>query len=178
MSEDKKDILTPLRKDKKVKKFNKMIEEGIYCLDTTSMLEDLDRMHTTKKIRLLKKGDVIHHAQDNIVEAIVQNSAYRSSVMEIKMKCYRVHEELQNHYDVLADYLKTEYRSILASHFRTNDERNSAIAVVLKKANYYLQQLEITQEVADMTINDIDQGNWSIKNLIEVLTLATKPENV
>lgn len=170
-------ILKKLSADPKVKKFNRRIMEGDFSIDTSKYMEELDRMHATRNIRLLTKKDVLHNAQSKIVDALIQNQAYRSRCVEIKMICYRTQQSIEQYRESLINYLRIQYRAELGA-YKTNSERDSAICSVLDDSELITSQLDVILEISDLIINDIDQASWAIKSLVEVLKLASKPETI
>lgn len=160
----------------KVKKFKRMLENGDFSVNVSEFLDELDRMHKTRTVRLITKKDVLHNAQNKLIDASIQNQAYRSRCVEIKMLCYRVESNITQHKEVLINYLKTTYKKAL-SIYKTNAERDSVIETILSDSSWVIQQLQMIQELSDMIIDDIDKASWSLKTLIEVLKLASKPED-
>lgn len=170
-------VLKKLSKDPRVKAFKQRLENGDFSVDTSSFIAELDRMHATRKVRLLKTKDVIHNAQTKIVSALVQNQAYRSRCVEIKMICFRTQQNLEQHYGSLFDYLKVQYKSDLGV-YRTVSERDSAISTLLGDSTYITNQLDVVVQICDLIIADIDQATWSLKNMTDVLKIAVTPETI
>lgn len=169
-------VIEKLESCPKVKKFKRMLEDGDFSVDISGFIDELDRMHKTRTIRLISKKDVLHNAQNKLIDASIQNQAYRSRCVEIKMICYRAESNIVQHKDLLINYLKATYKKAL-SVYRTNSERDNVIGLVLNDSLYMIQQLQLVQELSDMIIDDIDKASWSLKTLIEVLKIATKPED-
>lgn len=170
-------VLDKLQKDVRVIKFQNMLNSGNFNVDTDSYIKELDSLHATRRVRNLSTKDVIHNAQKKIISATVQNQAYRSRCVEIKMTCFKAEQLIQSHYDALADYLKVSYKKAL-SIYRTNAERDSVVANVLSDANYRLQQIQLVQSLCDIIIDDIDKASWSIRALTDVLKIAATPETI
>lgn len=154
-------------KDKRVVSLHKALERGVYFVDIEKIDQEVDQLHISRKVRELKTTELMQSFNKKFVTASLQNQAYRSRLVEIKMKCYRISAKLEEHLKAIRGHLKTTYPKTLMA-YKTQADRNAAIDSVLEEPIKRLKKLSRSDAVIDMVINDIDQASWSLKSILTV----------
>src|SRR5271154_6963685 len=128
--------------DKRVRALQKALNKGTYHLDLDSLEKEIDSLHLTRQVRSLKTEELIVSFQKKFVDAALQNQAYRSRLVEIKVKCFRTAAKLEDHIAVVRSYLGIKYPNAL-KEYRTVGERKNAVNSVLEEPIAFLMKLEL-----------------------------------
>ncbi len=163
--------------DKRVRVLLKQLTRGAYSLDFDELEKEAETLHATRSIRHLKTKEVITDFQVKFIQAALQNQAYRSRMVEIKAKCFKVSAKLEEHLDVIKPYLRTKYAKSL-SEFRTVADRNAAIERVLEKPIRHLQRLHNLDTLLEIYIKDFDQVSFGLKHIIDAMKLTMDRKDI
>ncbi len=155
-------------KDKRVKTLLKSLRNGSYHLDLDGLEKEIDSLHLTRQIRKLKTEEVLQSFQKKFIEAALQNQAYRSRLVEIKVKCFRVAAKLEEHISMVKAHLGLTYPNAL-SRYRTAAERRAAINSVLEEPSTFLTKLDQKDKELETFIKDLDQTSFSLKHIIDAM---------
>ena len=156
------------KNDKRVLALQKQLSNGLYHIDLEALETEIDSLHMNRKVRKLKTEEIISSFQKKFIDAALQNQAFRSRLVEIKVKNFRIAARLEEHLDVIKPYLRTQYADSLAK-FKTVADKNAAINNVLEKPMRFLQKLENLDKVLETLIKDIDQCSFALKHLIDAM---------
>jgi hypothetical protein len=163
-------IIDLLKADKRVKKLNKMLDNGSFALDTDMRIREMLTSHKVKKLRRLTTRHVLERFQEKVITAMLENQAFRSRVVEIYTECIIISGKLEEHLRGLKGYLKSKYSDqIKKNGYSTVADKNSLIDAVLEPAIVRQHELKQVISVAKLIQEDLDQGGWSVKNLIEAI---------
>lgn len=162
--------------DPRIASFLKGVRAGTYSLDTASMLDEIERMHMGRKLRVLTTQQVLARSQHELIDTNLQNQAYRSRCVEIKMRATRKINLLWERSEAARRYINIQWRSLLQQEFRTAGERKEAVEAVLSAVTNVTNQLEQVTTMADLVIDDLDTSGWAITRVINILNLSTRPE--
>jgi hypothetical protein len=161
-----------IKDDKKLKKFLNKVNNGVFSINTEALIAEIRDMHLTRSTRTLKPKEVLIKFQSRFMGAALQNSAFRSRAVEIKMQCYYSLSELDKYLSILKKYLKSQYPLELKSKFTTQADRDSFIDRILEKAIVQKKDLESVIGYCDIFISDIDAAGWSLKSIIDVMNMT------
>ena len=162
-----------LEKDDRVKAFRQATKSGQFSIDTTKRVEELEQLHSTRKIRSLQRKDLIQ-AQKNLSEVLLQNQSYRSRAVEIKEECFKTSFSLDEYLKKLRQYIKSQHAEMLKKVFSTVGEREAVLDNLLEDGIALKSNLQMVQAIADMIIDDLDKAYWTVKGIINVLEIGTK----
>lgn len=165
-----------VQRNKRMKKLLRLRESGVFAVDTDRYIKDLEQLHSSRLFRAWESKDVLSSAQMHIVKGAMQNSAYRSNAVTIKMTCFKVSRLLEKQIKAAASYLSSHYSEILRSEYSTIKEREKAIELVLEDFTKLKDDLESVVKLADILINDLDQTYWSIKLVSDAMALSFQRE--
>lgn len=154
--------------DKRVVRLKKRLTEGGFFLDLDALEQEASVLHSSRKLRTLKTEDLIASFQKRFISAALQNQAFRSRIVEIKVKCFKTAAHLKENLDHLKPYLRVKYSKLL-SEYKTVADKNSAIDSVLEEPIRYLAKLENVDKILENYIKDIDQASWTLKSLIDAM---------
>lgn len=161
------------RADPEIKRMKRLLKRGAFSLDIEALRHEIDNMHVGRLVRRLKTLEVIQQFQLKFVEAALQNQAYRSRIVEIKLKCYKTSALLGYLLEELRKRLNAEYREKLSA-YRTVRERESAIESVLARGLRKMAELDGLIEYGDLVIADIDQASWMLKSVQAAMAMSAE----
>ncbi|MDE1905100.1 MAG: hypothetical protein KGH75_01435 [Rhodospirillales bacterium] len=166
----KKGFLEKAKKDKRVIALFKALRNGSYTIDLKGLEKEVDTLHITRQVRKLKTEELLQSFQKRFTDAALENQAYRSRLVEIKVKCYRVSAKLEEHIKVIKGYLASQYPNSL-SKYRTASERRQAIDSVLEEPLTFLAKLAMKDKEIELIIKDLDQSAWAMKDVLGAANL-------
>jgi hypothetical protein len=156
-----------------------MMKTGAVALDSTALMDEVATLHTSRKTRILRRNHVLNRGRNKLLDALLQNQAYRSRIAEIRGKAYRVSMTIEEHMDAINEYLLATYPKTLKKHFSTVGARQAFINSLLEIGKRRLKELNTVDGYCEMIINDIDQTGWALKHVIDVLNnLAGKHSEI
>ncbi len=159
-------------KDKRVRSLLKALHNGSYHLDLDGLEREIDSLHLTRQVRKLKTEEILMSFQRKFVDAALQNQAYRSRLVEIKVKCFRMSAKLEEHISVVRSHLGITYPNAL-SKYKTVSERRAAINSVLEEPMTFLTKLELKDKEIEVLVKDLDAAAWSLKSIMDAMNLTS-----
>jgi hypothetical protein len=162
-----------VKDDEHYKSFMSKVKSGVFDVDFDLYIKEIENMHLTRSSRRMTIKRVLKNAQKQILTVSAQDSAYRSRCVEIKMSCLKRIFQLEEQSNALRRYLALTYIDNL-NEFSTEKFRNMAIDDVMKIPNRRIKKLEEIKVLADLVIEDIDATGWTIKRIIESLSLYAR----
>ncbi len=154
--------------DKRVKALHKAMHNGGYSIDLNSLEKEIDSLHLTRQVRTLKTTEVLVSFQRKFLDAALQNQAYRSRLVEIKVKCFRVAAQLDEHISIVRSHLSIKYPNALKS-YKTIGERRAAIDSVLEEPMAFLLKLELKDKEIEVILKDMDAAAWTLKGIMDAM---------
>lgn len=165
-----------VQSNKRFKRLVDMFDKGRFAVDDADALKEIETLHKTRVSRSLQPKDVLTSFQQNTVTMSMQNMAFRSRLVEIKMRFFKLHRSLNEHIDAMRDYLATRYSVEFKREFGTVDARRKALNYLMEDFSKKSAGFQTVMEMADLVINDIDQAAWGIKAVINVMELTARIE--
>ena len=159
------------QKDKRVRALLKALHNGAYHIDLESLEREIDSLHLSRQVRTLKTVEVMQSFQKRFVDASLQNQAYRSRLVEIKVKCFRVAAKLEEHLVAVRGILSVTYPNSLKA-YRTVAERRAVINSVLEEPMAFLTKLELKDKELTEIIKDLDQSAWALKSILDAMNIT------
>jgi hypothetical protein len=169
-------FLRKVERNKRIRRLRRMFNTGAYAVDSGKMLRELETLHATRKFRSYELKAVLQSAQRLLMDASLQNSAYRSRAVEIKMTCFKVDALLEEHLKSATSYLLTKFADILRQEHTTIKGREDAVRYVLEDFHSLRHRLRTVMTMADLLISDLDSTAWSIKGTVDVMQMAFQKE--
>ena len=158
-----------LRADKRCLRLMTLFQElPIYQIAIDSHLKEIDQIHKARNIRFLTQASP--RFIESIVDASIRDTADRSRLVEISMTCYKAETSLQEALEPLRSYLLATYASGFSS-IRTIAERNRVLNMALAPFVKFISQTTQIRTLANMVIEDIDKGAFSLQRLIAAMQL-------
>ena len=170
--------LQRIEKDVKYKKFISNVKHGIFKVNSDKLISELQEMHASRLSRKLTPEDVLRRFKTRFLESVLQNNAWRSRAVEIKMECHRLLIKLDELLPVLKKYIKSNYAKELQEYFKTQSDRDSYVDMLLEQAIRQKHSLEGVSKHADLLISDLDAAGWTAKGIIDVMELTSKRDAV
>jgi uncharacterized protein YutE (UPF0331/DUF86 family) len=140
--------------------------------DPDSLFREMSSMQASRISRTIKVHDVLAASQHRLIEANLQNSAFRSRVVEIRTNITRTYIIIEDLIDRCKKYIRHQYSSELKAKFPTVGERSAFIDSVMNREKTQLVELGSIMDICDIFIEDYDQGGWSYKRIGEILQLS------
>jgi len=163
--------------DEKLVSFRKAYDNGEYDLDTDKFIKELRSVHITRKVRLLNSEEIVKNVV-NLIDALAQNQAVRSRVVEIKMDCVRVSTKLKFKKESLINYIQVKYKEPLKSIKGTQADRNAYLNELFSFTTLTFSRLQVLQEFCDILLNDIDQASWCLKSIIDCVKIMDEAKGI
>lgn len=143
-------------------------------IDVAKLLAEIEMMQS---IRVANKLDV---SATNLVEQLISSSArdtaYRSRVAEILFKATRTKHLITSRINNLRDILNLQYKDLLYSVYRTQADRNMFLDQNMREFSTYSDSLTKLIESARIVVDDIDKAAWSLKLILEAVSVHKKAE--
>ena len=164
-----------IRADKRVKNLLDDVRGGNLSVDFESLLNELERLHKSRRVRNLDLKEIV--GGKALEESLLQNQAYRSRAVEIKMLVLRRRLLLEARSLVIGNYIRLSYKEVL-SEYKTIADRSSVIDAILEPVTELANELSRVEEVAELLVDDIDKSAWTIKSLIDAVSLENRGRNI
>lgn len=169
-------LVSSIRADAKYKRLKESFDTvPFYQMDTEKLLDEVKTLHKLRTIRRLNHADDETRLARKVIDASANDASSRARLTEILMVCFKARVTLEAGVEALTDYLLVTYSEEL-HRYKTKQERERAIKIALAPFNRYIQNVGVLEESTQLVVNDIDKGSYTIKNIVEVLRLHTKPE--
>lgn len=169
-------FIEKVHNNKRFKRLVEMFEQGRFAVDDTAALKEIESLHKTRASRSLQPNDVLTSFQRNTITMSMQNMAFRSRLVEIKMRFFKLHRALDEHIDAMRNYLVTRYTVEFKREFGTVDARRKALDFIMEDFSKKSASFQTVTEMADLVIADIDQTAWGIKAIISAMELTARIE--
>lgn len=166
-----------VKRYEKYKKFMKSVKANPNLqLPFEELHEELERMQKMRRVRSLTRKD--KNFTGSVVDAMLQDQAYRSRCTEILASCIAITGGFQDTLLNLRDYLLFEYGGRIGRGRTTKEERKNFMENVLRPLFKYLHKVEQLKEHAKYIVDDIDKAGFTYRNLVESIKLLGKPESI
>lgn len=127
------------------------------------------------KKRIITKMNIKGKLSNKTLQkALVQEQAYRSRILALKLECKYVVELIERLVDSACLQIMHRYTKDLP--FKTKSENKQYVWDTFVSAIPIWIKLEDCVETADTIIEDIDRASWTAKHLISLFELSTRPE--
>lgn len=168
-------FLKVVQKDPKIKKFFELLESGVYStVDFEAVYKELKGLHSVRKLRSAKATKLFTSSRVEIADLLLENSAHRSRVVEIKLEYFKYLKMLTEHIKTITNYVNLKYQSELNKEFRTIKAKSDAIVYLLDEFAKLQHAIENIIKICDEIIKDIDQAYWTMKTLVDVIITTLK----
>lgn len=169
-SEDLKRLRKKLRKDKQFLKVVKFFNNVANEISISGFYNEISSLHKRRSSRTLNRGE--KSFLDKVVEADLQDLAYRSRIAEIELACVQTVAEYGPILDDLVVYLRAEYLEELRGFFKAKGEQEEFCQSLCKNQVKFIRDVKTVQEAARIVVTDIDKSSFRLSNLIEVAKIA------
>jgi len=175
--EQQKAIRSTIKKNKRFQQFLENFRGNpAYNIDFESYHSELQRLHTTRITRELKRKRS-RAFPEKVCEALLQDQATRSRCAEILGECTKISHAMERTLSKLRDYLCAEYASYLKS-VGAQGERKAFVESIMRPFYDYFDEVKGLEKAAQIVIEDIDKAGFMFKNLVEVIKVLSRPEQV
>jgi hypothetical protein len=152
------------------RKIHKRLSEDI---DLNKIDKELTTLHSGRMSRSLFGSSP---GPDKIIEANLQDSSYRSRLVELRVELSKSITLMETTIDSLKIRMSTDYSDNL-SGLKTKGERVSFIESFLVSGITSIEKMTGCAERIELVIKDIDQTAYTYKNAIQVLELVYSRNN-
>lgn len=165
------------RQDSRYRELIKAIEQGAnYRLNTRELYDEVEMLNTQRLIRKLKPQELTMHRGEKLHQAIMQNQAYRTRCVEIKMKCLRRITQLTRYITTVEGWLKEKYGEQLRAQYRLKGDRQAALEYVFERPWQLIDRWQSLIDFVNLVIDDFDKTGFANHNHIELLKLMHNPK--
>lgn len=170
-----KEIRKLIRADAKWAKYTKVIEHNKTHVNFDNFISELESMHSSRKSRTLYATK--EYSVKKLIECVVQDAAYRSRCVEIMMLVNKEFRKINLATDLLRPYILARYKKEISALYTTKIDRETFVKAMLSDSAELLSDFEKILEIAKFVIEDIDKFGWSVKHIIEGLTILYKKDH-
>jgi hypothetical protein len=147
-----------------------------YNIDFEEFHQELQRLHTTRLTRELKRKKS-RSFPEKALDAMLQDQSTRSRCAEILGQCTKISSAMDRNLSKLRDYLCSEYSDSL-KRVGTQVERKSFVEALMRDFYDFFDEVKTLEKSASIVIEDIDKANYMFKNLVEIIKVLSRPEQV
>jgi len=175
--EELKAIRKKIRQDERFQQFLKNFRGNpAYQIPFETYHEELQRLHTTRLTRELKRKKS-RSFPEKALDAMLQDQATRSRCAEILGECSKISSAMERTLSKLRDYLLSEYGGYMKI-VGTVAERKAFVEAVMRDFYDFFDEVKTLEKSAGIVIEDIDKANYMYKNLVELIKVLSRPEQV
>lgn len=173
--ENLSDLIKVIEEDKTTRRFNSNIDLLIKPLNLEKISLELEKLHSERDLRTLRQIQIMRKQQESVIKATLQNQAFRSRAIELKMQIMRSKNNLDELVDNFYRYLLTKWGSKVKDlGLKTIGERDSFLKQFYSDAERWQRNVNSTLEIIDVLVDDLDQAGWAIMRIVKALELANK----
>lgn len=137
-----------------------------------NFLEEIMRLHKTRELRLIKGG---HVKSSKLSSAALNDQATRSRAVEIVMLVTSNRNNLDRGIKAMSEHIEAHYTRLLMTRgCKTKMEQRAVINSCMSLSKSVIDKMDTLIEVADLLIDDVDKGSYSIKHAIDSMQIAAK----
>jgi hypothetical protein len=139
--------------------------------DFPRMAKEITGLHATRHIRHMDYESLLSNQQKGLIEANLQNAAFRSQAIAIKMTVLKITTVAGGILSDLRNYLAHRHSGALRQQATTVAERAAIINSWIGKYASLPSEANYISELADLLINDLDQAGWTLRRINDVIAL-------
>lgn len=147
-----------------------------YNIDFEEFHEELQRLHTTRLTRELKRKRT-RSFPEKVCEAMLQDQSTRSRCAEILGQCTKISGAMERTLSKLRDYLCAEYADTL-KRIGAQGERKAFVEAIMRDFYDFYDEVKTLEKASSIVIEDIDKAGFMFKNLVEIIKVLSRPEQV
>lgn len=147
-----------------------------YNINFEEYHEELQRLHTTRLTRELKRKKT-RSFPEKVLDAMLQDQSTRSRCAEILGQCTKISNAMERTLSKLRDYLCSEYGETL-KRVGAQAERKAFVEAIMRDFYDFYDEVKTLEKSASIVIEDIDKANYMFKNLVEIIKVLSRPEQV
>ncbi len=166
-------IIDEIRENEYYKRYKKIYKRLSEDIDLEKIDKELTTLHSGRMSRSLFGSSP---GPDKIIEANLQDSSYRSRLVELRVELSKSITLMDTTIDTLKLKLSTEYSDNLAG-LKTKGERLSFVESFLVSGITFIEKMNGCAERIELVVKDIDQTAYTYKNAIQVLELVYSRNN-
>lgn len=177
--EEIKALRRVIKKNKRYMQFLEMFERNpAYAINFDAFHEELQMLHMTRQTReLRRKKNSMRQFPEKVLDSMLQDQATRSRCTEIRGQCVKISSAMEKTLGNLRDYLLSEFGHHLKG-IGAQAERKAFIEAIMKPFYEFLHQVQTLDKSAALIVEDIDQAGYMYTNLVKLVIVLTKPEQV
>lgn len=166
-----------IKRDSRFKQFLKNFQGNpAYNLDFAELHSELQRLHATRITRELRRKRS-RSFPEKLAEAMLQDQAVRSRCAEILGECAKINDAMTRTLSNVRDYLLSEYAGNLKV-IATATERKAFVESSMKQFYEFQSDVAVLEKSAKIIIEDIDKANYMFRNMVELVKVLSRPEQV
>ncbi len=154
-------------------RYRRIIKRLAEETDLIKTAEEIGRLHSGRKSRSLFGSEL---SADKIIEANLQDTSYRSRLVEIRIDLAKILSLATTTLDTVKSKVYQTYTEDLKV-FKTKGERMSYVESFLTLGTMFTKRVEDLSDQLDLVIKDIDQTSFTYKNAIQILEIIYSKNN-
>jgi len=166
------DLKKELSKDDNFESFKNLVNSSSKQLNYDTVYEELMTLHKNRKGRNLHLNG--RPSTNDIMDCILQDSSYRSRIIEITVSISRNLQNLNTAIEAIVNYVVTEFANKSLLVIKSRIEREQVVRVIISKVQELLDRHKNLNDFCTYLITDIDKAGYSYKNIVEIFEIMVK----
>lgn len=165
-----KELIDRIKASSEFTSYSSILSMSRSSIDCSSNTEEILRIHKLRSSRsMTKKSNT-----KNMIEVSISEMANRSRLVELRLNMHKVYNALNFAITTLHDFCRVKYSAHLGSN---REQRDALLSSITSDGSQFLDQIASVLEISQEVISDIESTAWTLKRVVEIKELETRPEN-
>ena len=144
-------------------------------LDLKAIQRELLSLHSTRTIRSLDSADVLANAQLRLIDANLQNQAYRSRAVELHNQMFFAYSRIDELQENFWRWAQAAYFNELRDlGFKTSNVQWGYIASIIPFSVTALSRIDTVLKVANKIVEDLDSAGYALLRINNAVALNAR----
>lgn len=147
-----------------------------FDIDIKSVCQEMENL---QKVRIANRVDT---SQDDMIKQVIDNScrdqSFRSRLAEISFRAFRSQSILSKSVSKVKRRLILAYKDDMYKVLKTQADRQQLVDEVMASLLAYINDMQQVAELANILITDIDKNAWSLKLVVEAVSIHAHKEHI
>lgn len=156
-------------------RYERILDRAVSTTAQPTAIQEIERLHGSRSSRRLTIKNSV--GASDLIKANLEDISYRSRLVEILVTTGKDHRKLEAALNAMNGHIMSNYLDDLVEFAgKVKTDRQTFVDSVLRAGWDVMSKLDKITEIAQLVIEDIDKTQWSMKNLVTLMELASKRE--
>ncbi len=151
------------------KKFKLIVQDIEDKLELEKSRAEAQQLHAGRTARSIYGKKI--YSPKSLMDAVMVELSYRARLTEIRANLGVQVSLLNKAIDAARKYIISDYNDDLNDSFKTEAQRKAFLDRVVNKALLIKADIDLTIEMLDFLIKDIDQASFHLRTVLETMKL-------